>query len=263
VPTPEHFHRFWRALDACLGRVEPTWWGAVVTDGRFPAVWDANYARIDEPALGVSLDDVAAALVPALDRSGTEVFHTVMFYPEETKGLLTELSTLGHTLSWDLVMERTGSPSIAVDTAIVEELEIGTELWGRVGASMELFGIESDVALQLRSIEEILPSAGGKRWFGIRDLQDVLISLAALVVLEDVGYVDNVATFPLGRGKGCASALTARLVDEALTSGARHVCLLADPDDTVVVRMYERLGFRDVGRLASTKGPLPRRWAPS
>lgn len=237
--------------------MKPTWWGAVVTDGRFPAVWDANYARIDEPASDVSLDDVAAALVPVLDRSGTEVFHTVMFHPEETTGLLTELSTMGHTLSWDLIMEKTGSPSIAVDDAIVEELETGTELWDRVGASMQLFGIEPDVALQLRSIEEVLPSAGGKRWFGIRDPEGVLTALAALVALEGVGYLDNVASFPQGRGKGYASALTARVADEALTSGARHVCLLADPDDTAVVRMYERLGFREIGRLASTKGPLP------
>lgn len=242
--------------------MEPTWWGAVVTDGRSPAVWDANYARIDEPASDVSLDDVAAALVPALGRSGTEVFHTVMFHPEETTGLLTELSTLGHTLSWDMIMEKTGNPSIAVNGAIVEELETGTELWDRVGASMELFGIEPDVMLQLRSIEEILPSVGGKRWFGIRDAEDVVISLAALVVLEDVGYVDNVATFPRGRGKGYASALTARVVGEALASGARHVCLLTDPAETAVVRMHERLGFRDVGRLASTKGPLPRGSAP-
>lgn len=237
--------------------MKPTWWGAVVTDGRFPAVWDANYARIDEPASDVSLDDVAAALVPVLDRSGTEVFHTVMFHPEETTGLLTELSTMGHTLSWDLIMEKTGSPSIAVDDAIVEELETGTELWDRVGASMQLFGIEPDVALQLRSIEEVLPSAGGKRWFGIRDPEGVLTALTALVALEGVGYLDNVASFPQDRGKGYASALTARVADEALTSGARHVCLLADPDDTAVVRMYERLGFREIGRLASTKGPLP------
>jgi ribosomal protein S18 acetylase RimI-like enzyme len=237
--------------------VEPTWWGAVVTDGRFPAIWDANYARIDEPAPDVSLDDVAAALVPALDRSGTDVFHTVMFHPEETTGLLTELSTVGHTLSWDMIMERIGSPSITVDNAIVEELEPGAELWDRVGASMELFGIEPDVALQLRSVEEVLPSAGGKRWFGIRDAEDVLISLAALITLDGVGYVDDVATSPQGRGKGYASALTARVVDEALASGARHVCLLVDPDDPVVMRMYERLGFRDVGRLASTRGPLP------
>ena len=257
MSIPEHFHRFWRALDACLGHVEPTWWGAVVTDGRFPAVWDANYARIDEPAPDVCLEDVAAALVPALGRSGTEVFHTVMFHAEQTTGLLTELSTVGHTLSWDLIMENTETPSVDRSGAIVEELDTGTELWDRVAASMELFGIERDVALQLRSVEEALRLAGGKRWFGIRDPGGVLVALAALVVLDGVGYVDNVATFPRERGKGYASALTERAVSEALASGAGHVCLLADPDETAVVRMYQRLGFRDVGRLASTKGPLP------
>jgi hypothetical protein len=35
------------------------------------------------------------------------------------------------------------------------------------------------------------------------------------------------------------------------------VWLMADPDQDAVRRMYGRLGFRDAGRLASTKGPIP------
>jgi ribosomal protein S18 acetylase RimI-like enzyme len=34
------------------------------------------------------------------------------------------------------------------------------------------------------------------------------------------------------------------------------VSLFVDPDNLPVVQMYERLGFREVGRLASTKGPV-------
>ena len=173
-----------------------------MTDPRFPAVWDANYARIDAPASDLRLGDVATALVPALGRSGAAVFHTVVFHPEETTDLLAELSTLGHELSRDLIMQIAESPPIAVTSAIVQELEPGAELWDRVEASMELFGNEPDVALQLRSIEELLPAACGKRWFGIRDPDDVLTSLAALAVLEHVGYVDNVATFPDGAARG-------------------------------------------------------------
>jgi hypothetical protein len=56
--VPDHVVRFWRSLDLCFGRVEPTWWGAVVTDARFPAVWDVNYARVDVAAGDPSLDEV-------------------------------------------------------------------------------------------------------------------------------------------------------------------------------------------------------------
>ena len=69
-----------------------------------------------------------------------------------------------------------------------------------------------------------------------------------------VGYVDNVATFPEARGQGYASAIVTRVVERALSAGASHICLFADPGADAVVRMYERLGFRGVGRVASTLG---------
>lgn len=255
MPVPEHVHRIWRAMDERLGRVEPAWWGAVVTQPRFPGVWDANYARIDVPAPGLQVREVADALLPSLAEVGADVFHVVTFHPEETTGVLTELSSMGHLLSWDVVMELADAPSIRVPDIAVEALEPDRWLWDRVEASMVLFGVEPPIAAQLRALEEAVSSATGKRWFGVRDRTGAVVSLAALVVLGDVGYVDNVATFPEARGKGRATAVTARVLAEARAAGAEHLCLLADPDDAPVVRMYGRLGFREAGRLASTRGP--------
>jgi len=101
-----------------------------------------------------------------------------------------------------------------------------------------------------------LNSSIGKRWFGVRNSAGTVVSLAALVVLEGVGYLDNVVTFPEARGQGYASAVTARAIAEARTSGAEHVWLLAEPADAPVLRLYERLGFREVGKLAATRGPI-------
>ena len=254
MPIPDHVHGFWRALDDRLGEVEPTWWGAVVTDARFAEVWDANYARIDEAASDLRLAEVADALLPALERVGSSTFHVVSFHPEATTGLLTELSTLGHTLSWDVVMDLAGVAGEVAD-ATVEALAPGRELWDRVRASLDLFGVDANVAPQLVELDRALTVEGVKRWFGVRDRDGVLVSLAALVELEGVGYLDNVVTFPGARGRGLASAITARVIEEARAGHAEHVCLFADPDDAPVVRMYERLGFREVGRLASTRGP--------
>ena len=97
---------------------------------------------------------------------------------------------------------------------------------------------------------------GGKRWFGVRDDRGTIVSVAALVLLEEVGYVDNVATFPQARGRGYASAATGSVIDAARKTGVEGIFLLADPDEPAVVRMYERLGFRGAGRLASTRGPV-------
>ena len=255
MPVPDHFHRFWTALDERVGHAQPTWWGAVVTDERFPAVWDINYARIDVPAPDLTLSEVAEVLIPALNDAGTDVFHVVSFNPEETTGLLVELSTRGHVLTWDVVMDLVDEPSVSAVDPTIEELESGAELWSRVEASLALFEVRPDVSGQLRALEEACFATGCKRWFGIRDEDGLLVSLAALVTLGGVGYLDNVATFPNERGRGLATALTMRAIAEARSAGSAHICLLADPDDVAVVKMYERIGFRDVGRLASTRGP--------
>lgn len=256
MPIPEHIHRFWKALDERHFHAEQTWWGAIVTEPRFPAIWDFNYARVDEPAPDLTLRDVADALLPALAEVGTDVFHVVSFHPEETTDLLVELSTRGHTLSWDVVMDLTDEPDIDPARVRVEALEVGDELWSRVEDSLALFGNTPIVSGQLRRIEEETFSEDHKRWLGVRDDDGMIVALAALVLLEDVGYLDNVATFPEVRGRGLASAIVSRAIDMAGRLGAEHVSLFADPDALPVVRMYERLGFRQVGRLASTKGPV-------
>ena len=256
MPVPEHIHRFWVALDERVGHVEPAWWGAVVTDGRFPAVWDINYARVDAAAPDLTVREVADALLPALAALGTDTFHVVTFRPEETTGLLVELSTLGHTLSWDLVMDLVAEPTVSPAEHRVELLEPGAALWARVGASLALFGNDPAVADQLRAVEEALFATGCKRWLGIRGEHGVIVALAALVLLEGVAYLDNVATFPEARGRGLASSIVSGAIERARVAGAGHVSLLADPDNIPVVRMYERLGFREVGRLPSTRGPV-------
>ena len=247
--------RFWQALDERLGHVEPTWWGAVVTAPAFPAVWDANYARVDMPAGDLTLAEVTEALAPALARVGTDVFHVVSFHAEDTTGLLSELSSRGHRLTWDLVMEHDLGGSRAASGAPVEELEPDGALWERVEASMALFGIEPALAAQLRELEIVAHATSGKRWFGVRNDAGAIVSLAALAVLEGVGYLDNVVTFPEGRRKGFASATAARVLAEARTVGADRVFLLADPDARPVVDLYERLGFNRDGWIASTRGP--------
>ena len=260
-PIPGHVLRFWRALDALFGRVEPTWWGAVVTDGRFPAVWDANYARIDVPGNDLTVDEVERSLVPALRAAGVTTEHLVSFHPERCADLLRALGDRGHSLTWDLVMDlrgTSGNPPPTCTRDPVEEMADGPELWARVHDSFALFDVGADETVsQLRAIERDVLRTGGKRWFGIRDDGGVLVSLGAVMVLDGVGYVDNVVTFPEARGRGLASNVTTALISAAHADGADHVCLFADPTASSVVRMYERLGFRRAGMLAATRGPLP------
>ena len=253
--------RFWCALDDLFCNVAPTAWGAVVTDGRYPAVWDANYARIEDRCDALTIDEVERVLVPALREAGVTTEHLVSFRPERCAGLLHALRDRGHSLTWDLVMDLEGSQGVPPPPDPrddVEELAYGTELWARVHDSLALFDVGADETIaQLRAMERDVLGAEGKRWFGVRDERGAIVSLGAILVLEGVGYVDNVATFPDARGRGLASRVTATLVRTALAHGAGHVCLFADPNAAWVVRMYERLGFRPAGMLAATRGPVP------
>ena len=257
MPVPDHLHRFWCALDDLFDRVRTTWWGAVVTDARYPAIWDVNYARVDAAVADLTAADVEFDLLPALTEAGARVFHVVSFHPDETTLLMTELSRRGQRIGWDLVMELGDDTRVDDPGPEVEELAAGQELWSRVEASLALFGIEdADAVAQLIGMERDVLSPGGKRWFCVRDGEGVAVSLAGLVVLKGVGYLDTVATFPTARGRGYASALTARLCREARAAGAAHVSLFADLQAPAVISLYERLGFRRVGMLGSTKGPI-------
>jgi ribosomal protein S18 acetylase RimI-like enzyme len=259
VPVPDHVLRFWRALDALVADVRPTPWGAVVLDARSPQLWDTNYARLDRP-VPVDAADLERELLPALATVGVEVEHIVTFHHEVHAVLLAELSSRGHRIGWDAVMDLPPStdPAAAATGPVVEELSPGEELWGAVVASFHVFGIEPGDAIgQLLRIERDLLAPGGKRWFGVRSDDGRVVSLGALLLLEGTGYVDNVATMPEGRGRGRASAITRRIATEARSAGGQHVFLLADPDEPAVLRLYGRLGFREVGRLASTRGPVP------
>ncbi len=258
----DRFLPFWRALDARLEGVEPTPWGAVVTDRRFPLVWDANYARV-ETAEPPGLAEVEAALRPALARAGARHRHVVLHRPDEQAQLLAELSARGDRLSWDVVMEHHGggqdgprgeSAAPPAPGAAIVEVEPDRRFWETFRASLAAFGVTGPDALdQLVALERkvLLPV---KRWFGVRVGGEVA-SLAALVGLAGAGYIDHVVTFPAHRRRGYAGALVAHLVAEARAAGCDPIFLLAE-EGAPAVRLYERLGFRAVGRIGSTLAPL-------
>jgi ribosomal protein S18 acetylase RimI-like enzyme len=247
--------RFWTELDSALERVAPTWWGAVVTDPRFPDVWDTNYARVETADPQLSLADVAADLEPALEAAGAAASHVVLFRPQVTSTLLAELTARGDRPSWDLVMTLEADPPAVEGGAAVEELRMTEPEWERVGASLRWFGVtEPGTVSQLLRLErEALDPGGTKRWFGVRSPAGEIVALGALVLLAGLGYVDHIVTFPEARGRGYARAIVARLVLEARRTGVRCAFLLVEPDGPVA--LYESLGFREATRIASTLAP--------
>lgn len=249
--------RYWRALDALLGGVEPTRWGAVVSDRRYPSVQEANYARV-ETGRSVGLAEVEAELVPALARAGCRRAHVVVFRPEEQTGLLAAASTRGERIVWDLVMRHEGPVERTPDDPVLEIVAFDDAFWAAQRASTRLFGVSDERALdELSAMEREILVPAGRRWFVVRDDQAGAVAFTALLVLEGVGFVDHVLTLPGARRRGHARALTRRVLAEAHAAGAERIYLLADPEG-VAAPMYERLGFERLTHLASWISPLER-----
>ena len=248
--------RFWRALDDLLERVEPTWWGAVVTDPRFPGIWDVNYARVETTDQDLTLAEVEAALRPALAKSRAGQVHLVLSYPEELTRLLSELGARGDRLSWDVAMLHRGDAPPPRDDVPVEEVhEFDDNYWNRHRASLREFEVIDEAALdQLARIEQDVEIPAGKRWFMVRG-DDEIKALGSLMVLEGVAYVDHVVTFPEARGRGYASAIVSEIAAESSRAGAERIYLLAELESKAVA-LYERLGFERIGQLASSLRPM-------
>jgi ribosomal protein S18 acetylase RimI-like enzyme len=247
----DHLIRFWTQMDARLEVQRQLWWGTVVADRRFPDVWDTNYARVETADPSLALEEVAAALSPALETAGAAMFHVVLFRPSQQRRLLTELTARGDRRSEDLVMVHEG-PVPQAPHGAVEELAVDDRLWRGVAATLPAFGVtEPDTIEQLLRLErEVMDPGGAKRWFGVADTSGELVAIGALVELAGLAYVDHVVTLPHARGRGHAGAIVTALLAAARRGGADPTFLLVDPQGPVA--LYERLGFREATRLAST-----------
>jgi ribosomal protein S18 acetylase RimI-like enzyme len=255
VADLEPLLRFWRAHDDLFERTEPRWWGAVVSDARFPAIQEPNYARV-QTRQPVRLEEIEDALVPAMRASGSERSHVVIFHPEDQTELVAAASTRGDRIAWDLVMVAPGRE--VEPTGEVEEVSaFDASFWAVHRESARLFDVTDDSTLdQLQAMERDVLVPAGRRWFSVLD-GGRRIALAALLVLEDTGFVDHVVTFPEARRRGHAGALTRRLVSEAAALGADRTYLLAEPEGDAI-RVYNRIGFERVTHLASWLAPRDR-----
>jgi GNAT superfamily N-acetyltransferase len=240
--------RYWRAQDDRFDRVEPTWWGAVVSDPRFPSVQEPNYARV-ETTERVGLAEVESSLLPAMVRSGSSRAHVVIFRPQEQTDLVVEASSRGERITWDLVMEHRGSGPDG-DGRVTEVRDLDAAFWSAHRGSLRWFDItDPDVVDQLEAMEADVLVPAGRRWFAVPG-PDGPDALAALLVLDGVGFVDHVVTFPHARRRGLARALSVRVVAEARAAGAERTYLLAEPEG-VAATLYESIGFVRVTQIAS------------
>ncbi|MEX2406757.1 MAG: GNAT family N-acetyltransferase [Actinomycetota bacterium] len=248
-PDLEPLLRYWRAQDELFDRVEPAWWGAVVSDPRFPRVQEPNYARV-ETEQPLKLAEVEEALLPAMARCECRRAHVVVFRPEDQTDLLVEASTRGDPILWDLVMEHSGATEFDRAPRVEEVKEFDGAFWRAHRESLAWFDVkDAGVVDEIATIERDLLVPAGRRWFAVRQ-DGASVAFAALLVLEGVGYIDHVVTFPEARRRGYASALARHAASESANAGAERTYLLAERDGPAAA-MYGSIGFGPVTTIAS------------
>jgi ribosomal protein S18 acetylase RimI-like enzyme len=86
------------------------------------------------------------------------------------------------------------------------------------------------------------------RFFAV-STDGAIASYGDLYIDGDIAQVEDVATMPEQRGRGYASAVVLRAVEEARAAGAELIFLVADAEDWPK-DLYRRLGFDEIGENA-------------
>jgi GNAT superfamily N-acetyltransferase len=234
-----------------------TRWGAVVSDSRFPLVWDANHAAILEDAPDLTVHEIRAELHPALDRARAPFEHIELWEPMESPALRAlRRDREPRPADIDFVFEGPAPPSLKVDLDIREVAEPDDEFldWYRVSRNEFGGNLSGEVLDQLLRRDLVVFVPSGLRWF-VAFVDGERAGFASLISLGDVGYIDGVVTMPPFRRRGIATATVTRAVQAGLSDGDVLVHLLAEGNGGPRA-LYERLGFRSWGRVESFTGRL-------
>ncbi len=255
---PEPLRTFWYAMSGLNQRCRRTAWGAVVSDPRFPLVWDANHAAILEDVDGLSGEEIRGVLHPALRDAGAPFEHLEFWEPAETPALR-DLRREGNRRDPDLDLVFHGAapaaPSSAFEIREIDDPDDRFLDWYR-DSRVEFGGdLSGEVLDQLLGRDLIVFLPAGLRWF-VAYAGGAPAGFTSLISLAGIGYLDGVITMPAFRRKGVATATVTAAIRASLGQGDAFVHLLAE-ERGQARRLYERLGFRSWGRVHSFTRRLP------
>lgn len=227
-------------------RVVPFRFGRAFFTDSLPLVWDLNVLRVEEHA-GVTAEALAAE-AERVHGDASHAHRRIALSDERAGERLAEpFRALGWQVDRFLLMawrgegERSaaaGGNVEEVDAAALRPLReaiIRGEPWA---TSDEVVRMVADAA-------RLTGRAGNARHFAVRADGEVA-SAADLYSDGRTAQVEDVATAPEHRGRGYATAVVLRAVEEALASGHDFVFLVADAEDWPK-ELYARLGFAPLG----------------
>ena len=230
-------------------RSEPSRFGVAVFHDALPLRYDSNYLLVDRLPATVAAD----GLIGEAARLGRPA---VMVRDEGTgERLAPGFERRGWKVHRGLVMAHRGPATRTADTGLVREVDDAVV---RPARRRELAGYPwatPEVVEQLLDAKLAIAKAVTAQFLAVL-VDGEVAAYADLYHDGRTAQVEDVATLPEHRGRGYASALVLRALDEARLAGCDFAFLVADAEDWPK-ELYRRLGFEDLGRYVKFIHPDP------
>lgn len=241
--------------ERCAERTVTFKWGRALFNETYDRVWELNVLRVDQPH-GV----IVEALVAEADRvqGAAGLPHRRVVVLDEAAGSALEpgFKELGWRPDRFVYMVARRTQANPVDTSPVHEVEraalqplretiIRAEPWGK----------DDGVVRQLVDSSGLVADVGRARHFAVV-VDGLAVAGTDLYSDGTIAQIEDVATMPDHRGRGYATAVVLRALEEARRVGHELTFLIADENDWPK-ELYAKLGFVPIGRkYAFLRPPL-------
>jgi GNAT superfamily N-acetyltransferase len=237
-------HRFEREIELAGTETVESPLGAGVLTPELPRRHDSNYVFLERA-------ESAQEAIAEADRilGGAGRTHRVILTFDENLAdrLSPEFQALGWLIQRHVLMVHRRDPQKRADTSIVREVDESVLRPGRTREIVAQPWGTPELARQLLEAKVMLAERAETRFFGV-EVNGEIVAWSDLYLAQGVGQVEDVATASEHRGKGYATAVVLRAVEEAQRAGADLVFLVADDYDWPK-QLYGRLGFDPVGHV--------------
>jgi GNAT superfamily N-acetyltransferase len=231
--------------DACVERVVETRFGPALFNDTYRILWMLNVLRV-ERAGNATAEEIAQEAEQVQGLAGVPHRRVLVTDPDAGTCLAPGFRKLGWTSDHFLFMVLKRPSQRSADSSGVTEVGVETLFELRRAITMEqLPDTTPDELEQIIDSHALFEGPGNARHFAVV-VDGQVASATDLFSDGQTAQVEEVATLPQFRGRGYASAVVQRAVDEALATGHDFVFLTADVDDWPK-ELYARLGFDDVG----------------
>jgi ribosomal protein S18 acetylase RimI-like enzyme len=237
-------HRFEREIELAGPPEIASPLGYAVVTEELPLRHDSNFLFLEQD---VGSKEARAEADRILGGAGRNYRVILTFDDRIGDRLRPEFQELGWRTMRHIFMVQRRQPEKRADLSLVEEVDESLLRPGRTREILAQPWGSPELAVELLDSKLFLAKRAQTRFFGIESDGEI-VAWSDLYVAQGVAQVEDVATLEEHRGKGYATAVVLRAVEEGRKAGADLVFLVADGEDWPK-ELYRRLGFDEVGRL--------------